>query len=132
MSQRLYDDRRWTDPVVVEITNARPGLTPPVVETRTATRAASGTGATLAATLKDLGQSPSVEVGFQYRRRKGTEELYEKDEEWRTSPLVRRSTVGAFSAEIADLTPGLAYDFRAVVRHPLITLYGEEQVVPAR
>jgi alpha-L-fucosidase len=132
MSQRLYDDRRWTDPVVVEITNARPGLTPPAVETRTATRAASGLGATLAATLKDLGQSPSVEVGFQYRRRKGTEELYDKDEEWRASPLVRRSTVGAFSAEIAELTPGQAYDFRAFVQHPLVTLYGEEQVVPAR
>ena len=30
-AQRLYNDRRWPNPVVLKITNAEPGLTPPVV-----------------------------------------------------------------------------------------------------
>jgi alpha-L-fucosidase len=130
MAQRLYDDRRWPDPVVLEITHASPGLTPPSVETRDASRR-SGAAATLTAFLKDLGQAPSVDVGFQYRRRKGTEELYEKDEPWRDTPLVKRSSPGEFSAQITELTPGQPYEFRAVVKHPLITLYGEDKLVPA-
>ena len=126
MAQRLYDDRRWPDPVVIEITNVKPGMVPPAIETQTATRTSPSTG-TLTAFLKDLGQAVSVGVGFQYRRTKGTEELYEQDEPWRDTPLVTRSSPGRFSADIANLSPGQAYDFRAVVKHPLITTFGEER-----
>jgi len=31
MAQRLYTDRRWSDPVVLKLTHVQPGLTPPVV-----------------------------------------------------------------------------------------------------
>jgi len=56
-------------------------LTSAVVET---TGAAAGPGsAALRAVLKDLGNAPTVEVGFQYRRKKRTEELYDKGEAWR-------------------------------------------------
>jgi alpha-L-fucosidase 2 len=130
MSQRLYDNRRWPDPVVLKLTNVAPGLLPPSVETTSATRAQSS--ATLRAMLKDLGQASAVEVGFQYRRRKGTEELYEKDDPWRDTPLATRSAPGEFTARVQDLREGTAYDFRAFVKHPLLTIYGEEKVVPLR
>ncbi len=128
MAQRLYDDRRWPDPVVLEITNATPGMTPPSVETRSAGQRAAST-ATLTAFLKDLGRAPTVDVGFQYRRKKGTEELYEKDEPWRATPLVARSSAGEFTATVTDLIAGQAYEFRAVVKHPLMTVYGEDTVM---
>jgi alpha-L-fucosidase len=32
-AQRLYTDRRWPNPIVLKITNAAPGLTPPEVST---------------------------------------------------------------------------------------------------
>ena len=130
MAQRLYDNRRWPDPVVLKLTNVVPGMLPPAVETTSASRAK--TRATLRATLKDLGQAAAVDVGFQYRRRKGTEDLYEKDEPWRETPHVTRSVTGEFTAEIAELREGQAYEFRALVKHPLLTLYGEEKVVPIR
>jgi alpha-L-fucosidase len=129
MAQRLYDDRRWPDPVVVKITNARPGLRPPAVETTTAARSATRTSATLRARLADLGEASSVDVGFQYRRRRRTEELYETDPPWRDTPLATRSTAGEFTAHIDDLAAGDEYEFRAVVRHPLITVYGEDKAI---
>jgi len=131
MAQRLYDDRRWADPVVVEITNAQPAMTPPSVQTGTAIRR-TASAATLSASLKDVGQAPAVEVGFEYRRRRGTEELYEKDEPWQPTPLVTRASPGAFTAEITGLVSGHVYEFRAVVKHPLITIHGEDQLVPTR
>jgi alpha-L-fucosidase len=131
LAQRLYDDRRWPDPVVLELTNVNPGMTPPTVETRSASRRTAA-AATLTGVLKDLGQAPAVDVGFQYRRKKGPEELYEKDDPWRDTPLVKRSSPGEFSAEITGLSPTQPYEFHAVVKHPLITAYGEDRVVERR
>jgi alpha-L-fucosidase len=131
MAQRLYTNRRWPDPIVVKITHARPGLVPPSVSGAQATRHPGGAGAILRAELKDLGQAPSVEVGFQYRRRKGVEELYAPDEAWKDTPLIPRSATGPFSAEIGGLDPAQAYEFRTVVKHPLLTLFGEDQDIPA-
>jgi len=130
MAQRLYDDRRWADPIVVEITHALPGLRLPAVETGSASRA--GAAATLRGRLADLGQAASVEVGFQYRRKQRTEELYEAREPWQDTPLVARSSPGEFTAEVAGLKEGEAYEFRAVVKHPLLTVQGEDRPVPAR
>lgn len=42
-----------------------------------------------------------------------------------------RSSPGAFTAEVEGLTGGETYEFRAVVKHPLLTVYGEETVLPA-
>jgi alpha-L-fucosidase len=131
MAQRIYTDRKWPNPIVIKLTNAKPALLPPVVVTRAGARGAGGTSATLRAELLDLGQAPSVLVGFQYRRRKGTEELYAPDEAWSATPFVARSAKGVYEAEVAGLKPELGYEFRAVVVHPLLTLYGEDQLLPA-
>lgn len=128
MAQRLYNDRRWPNPVAIKITHAEPGLRPPSFETTTGVRDVSGV-AELRGRLDSLGQAAAVEVGFQYRRRKHTEELYGKDEPWRDTPPEKRSAPGEFGAEIKGLSPGEDYEFRAVVRHPLMTLYGEERAV---
>jgi alpha-L-fucosidase len=131
MAQRLYTDRKWVDPVVLKITHAEAGLTPPVVVTGTGTRDPGGTRATLSAELRDLGKAAAVEVGFQYRRRKGVEELYTPDDKWTDTPLASRSATGPFSAEVRGLRAEQEYEFRAVAKHPLLTVYGEDAVLPA-
>jgi len=127
MAQRLYNDRRWPDPLVVKITGARPAFTPPAVATGEGVRSADGRAATLRAELRDLGGAGAVEVGFQYRRKKGVEELYARDEAWTDTPLVSRAAAGAWSAEVSGLRPEVAYEFRAVVKHPLLTVFGHER-----
>lgn len=131
MAQRMYTDRKWPNPIVVKLTGARPALVPPAVATRDGSRAPGGAAAMLRAELLDLGQAASVEVGFQYRRRKGTEELYAPDEAWTATPLQPRSAKGVYSIEVTSLKPELGYEFRAMVKHPLLTLFGEDKLVTA-
>jgi len=129
MAQRLYTNRQWPDPIAIKITHVIPALTPPAVVTGEGTRGAGGTTATLRAELKDLGQAASVEVGFQYRRRKGVEDLYTAAESWTDTALVRRSAPGSYSIDVTGLAPDLAYEFRAMVKHPLLTIFGEERIL---
>ena len=129
MAQRLYTNRRWPDPIVVKITNVKPALVPPVVLTGEGERRPDGASAVVHADLKDLGQAASIELGFQYRRRKGVEELYQPDEEWQETPLVARSAPGTYAAELTGLDPTQVYEYRAMVKHPLLNLYGEERVL---
>ena len=131
MAQRLYTDRKWTNPVVLELTHVKPGLTPPVVAAGEPTWNAAGSAATLRGELKDLGGASAVAVGFQHRRRKGVEELYTPELPWIDTAFVSRSSPGPFSAEISGLEPGVEYEFRVVAKHPLLTVAGEEvRLVP--
>jgi alpha-L-fucosidase len=128
MAQRLYNDRKWPNPLVVKLTDVEPALRPPVVSKGNARREGGGE-AQLAAKLESLGQAESVEVGFEYRRQKQTEELLNADAPWRTTPLARRQGPGDFSARVKGLGRE-RYEFRAVVKHPLLTVRGEEAVIP--
>jgi len=82
--------------------------------------------------LKNLGKAESVDVGFQYRRKKGLTDLYEKTEPWIDAALAKRNTTGTYSARISGLTSGDAYEFRALVKHPLITIYGKDASFEAK
>ena len=132
-AQRLYNDRRWPNPVVLKIENASPGLRPPEVETLS--EAAWGPkGAMLGAELRDLGDAPSVQVGFEYRRRKSTAEMYEPDDPWK--PVNRKMTSmaapGPFSTVLGRADPNREWEFRAVVEHPKVRLYGQAVVLRAK
>ena len=123
-AQRLYDDRKWPNPVVLKMTHVKPAMEPPQVITGRATWDRTAKVAVLEGELKNLGKAGSVEVGFQYRRRKGITDLYEKTEPWTEGSLAKRKSLGLYSTRLSDLKPGEAYEFRALVKHPLITIYG--------
>ena len=125
-AQRLQDNSRWPNPVVLKITGAQPALTPPRVETvRARWDAASGI-ATLEGNLMDMGQAPSLEVGFEYRPITG-QDVNERTEPWKPAPPARRDSPGAFSVTVRDFKPGEVYEYRAFVKHPLLTLYGADK-----
>jgi alpha-L-fucosidase len=125
-AQRLVDNSRWPNPVVVKITHVKPALTLPRVETsRAVWNAAAGT-ATPEGNLRDLGQSVSLEVGFEYRDITGLD-TNERTGAWTVTPLARRDAAGGFAAQVGGLKPGNTYEYRAVVKHPLLTLYGLEK-----
>jgi alpha-L-fucosidase len=128
MAQRHYNDRKWPNPLVLKITKVSPALRPPVVVTSRGERAPSGE-ATFHGNLQGLGEAPAVEVAFQYRPRKAVEELLHADAPWQQTPYVRVAATGPVTARAKDLKAGRAYEFRAVVKHPLLTVYGEEKAV---
>jgi hypothetical protein len=92
-------------------------------------------GRSVPRSLRGLGGASEVQVAFQYRRRKGVEELYARDGPWQETAFQPRKAAGAFAAEVADLRAGDEYEFRVVARHPLLGVFGEEVVLsraPAR
>jgi alpha-L-fucosidase len=125
-AQRLQDNFRWPNPTVIKLTNVEPALVPPHVETLKATR--TGSSATLEGKLDDMGDSSSLKATFEYRPILG------EDVNSRTSPWIATSTetlsrVGLFSAKVENLDPNGTYEFRAVIHHPLLNLYGQEQLL---
>ncbi len=128
-AQRMYDDRRWPNPVVLRITHAEPALRPPQVLTRGARWDAAAGAWVLEGELREKGDAASLEVGFQYRPRKGVTDMYEKTEPWRDLPLRPQAQSGVFSARLPGVARDQDYEFRALVRHPLLTLYGAERTL---
>ena len=132
-AQRLYNDRRWPNPVVLKIEGAQPGLVPPEVETLTEAEWGAK-GATLKATLHGLGDASSVRVGFEYRRKKGTAEMYEPDDPWKpvSKKMATKSAPGEFSETLSRVDAGREWEFRAVVIHPRVRLYGMTATLGAK
>lgn len=132
-SQRLYNDRRWPNPVVLKIERAKPGLDPPEVETLS-NAAWSARGAQLRAALRSLGDAAAVQVGFEYRRRKSTAEMYEPDDTWKPvgAKLARLTAPGEYSARITGIDSSRDWEYRAVVEHPKVRLTGQSFTLAAR
>lgn len=132
-AQRLYNDRRWPNPVVLQITNVMPGLQPPEVQTLSET-SWNGTGAVLRAELKALGDAQTVRVGFEYRRKKSTAEMYEEDDPWKIAgkKLTSMSAPGEFSVKLPRVDPKRSWEYRALVDHPKVRLYGQSATLAAK
>ena len=126
-AQRLYTDRRWPNPIVLKITNVEPALVPPEVVTTAAKWNSVTRTATLQGKLNGLGKAGQVQVGFQYREKKGGTDLSEKTEPWADLPAQPRTATGDFTYNLTGLSDNRTYEFRARVVHPVITMYGEER-----
>ena len=124
--QRLYNNRRWPNAVVLRITDAQVGLVPPTVATGVVAidvdRPTSSSSCQLQGRLVDLGEGGSVDVGFEYRLRKL---LTDAADDWQPSARQRLHAAGEFVARITDLQPGSTYEFRAVACEPTVMVYGD-------
>ena len=124
-AQRLYNDRRWPNPVVLKISGAIAGLQPPIVITSEGAEWGARE-AMLQARLQELGDATSVQAGFEYRRKKSTAEMYEPDDPWKLvgKKLVSRSSPGDFSSTLSKVDASRSWEYRAVAEHPKVRLYG--------
>ena len=74
-----------------------------------------------------MGNVERVEVGFQYRVKKDGTDLSERIEPWTDLPTNARTAAGEFTFTLDGLAPNREYEFRAQVKHPLLTTYGQEK-----
>jgi len=125
-AQRIYNDRKWPNPTVIKLTNVVPALKPPSVVTSSVRYDAATKIATLQGEVKDMGGAPQVQVGFEYRNVKGLD-LTERPDSYKASALNPVSATGPFTVTLTDWKPGDVMELRAVVKHPLITIYSKEQ-----
>jgi alpha-L-fucosidase len=121
-AQRIYNNHKWPNPVVVKLENVQPALDPPFIETTSAM--ASGNRMVLKGELVKMGDMDRLEVGFLFRPYAGfAENLTGGD--WTYSHFTDLEKLQTFNIGINDLEPGMEYEYRAVVRHPRIEIKGE-------
>jgi alpha-L-fucosidase len=128
-AQRLQDNSRWPNPIVLKITNVEPALAPPKVITSDAKFDRNTRTAFLQGDLLDMGKNPNLEVGFEYRSIVGLD-ASDRSIPWIAGPSVTRSATGKFSLSVPNLNPQGVYEFRAWAKHPLLTIYGAEKRIP--
>jgi len=124
MAQRMQDNHKWVNPVVLKITHATPAFEPPQVKTVSGTMDAKAHAAVLTGELTDMAGSASLEVGFEYRA-KIAEDVHANSSQWIATPVQTVTHAGPFSLRVDGL-PEKYYEFHAVVKHPLVTLYGAD------
>ena len=124
-SQRLQDNRQWPNPVVVKMTNVEPALVPPRVRTGSYRWDESTGNYELQGELVEMGEANSLEVGFEYRPIDG-EDIHSRTAKWVAMPTQTITRAGLFSSTLQGLPREKHYEFRAVVHHPLLALYGGE------
>ena len=130
-AQRLYNNHKWHNPVVVKLTNVRPALkVPPYAETGKATAPAQGT-VILEGQLLEMAGAAEVTVGFELQEYLGfAEAMY--NTEWTATATQTRSSPGVFRITVEGLKPGVAYQYRAVVKHPQLTVRGDHLRIIAK
>jgi alpha-L-fucosidase len=124
-AQRLYNDRKWPNPVVIRLTHVKPALEPPRVVTLKVTANPAEGLVDLRCNLQSLGDAKAVEACAEYRDITGLD-VNERLENWVATPAISRTAAGEFVIPVKDLKHGRTYELRAKVKHPLLTVFGEE------
>jgi alpha-L-fucosidase len=125
-THRLQDNSRWPNPIVLKITNVKPAFTPPKLETSGAKFDAAAKKAMLGGVLLDMGKAASLEVGFEYRSIVGLD-ASDRSIPWQPGPSTTVRAPGPFSLELPNIDAGGIFEYRAWVKHPLLTIFGDEK-----
>jgi alpha-L-fucosidase len=125
-TQRLQDNSMWPNPIVLKLTNVKPAMTPPRIETYTATFDPATRTASLTGRLLDMGKTGELQVGFDYRSIVGLD-ASDRSIPWQTGPSMIMTAPGSFTLSLPGLNPDGVYEYRAWVKHPLLTVNGIEK-----
>ena len=121
-AQRIYNNGKWPNPVVVKLENVVPALDPPVVETGGVKT--KGNITEFAGEILRFGDTEELNVGFEYRPYAGfVESLYSTS--WFKTPTVKVTQKGPFTINQLNLEEGVSYEYRAFIVHPQMNIYGD-------
>ena len=122
-AQRLRDSDQWPYPSVIHLTNVEEAFTPPTVHTLPPTR--SGPTITLHGDWQqppDAQPAENITFSFDIRLITG-EDTQSRLHAWQSQPAQPAPSPGPYTATFTPI-PGERYEVRAVLHHPLLTLYG--------
>ena len=128
-THRLQDNSRWPNPIVIKISGAKPKFAPPKVETGGAEFDATTRTAMLRGVLVDMVNTASLEVGFEFRSIVGLD-ASDRSIPWQAGPSTTLTAPGPFALKLPNLNPEGVYEYRAWVKHPLLTVFGVEKRLP--
>lgn len=125
-AQRIYNNHKWHNPIVLKLENVEAALEPPAVQTVSAER--NGSTVVLKGQVIETGDADQVEVGFFYRPFAGFTEAL-NTQPWKETDFKTVSSGEDFNATLPQLKPGQEYEYQAVLRHPKIEVQGDIQRV---
>ncbi|MEG1005880.1 MAG: alpha-L-fucosidase [Bacteroides sp.] len=128
-AQRIYNNNKWPNPITVKLEHIEPALNPPTFLT---VKSLTQTGkTTLVGNVIDLGNTNLLNVAFEWRIYAGfVENLNETD--WKRTHWMSVNKAGEYKIDLPDLPRGITYEFRTVVAHPSMTLFGEKMQFTSR
>ncbi len=129
-AQRLRDSDRWPLPTVIRLTDVEEAFQPPAVTTLPALHGPQGSvmlRGSWSAQAKEDTSAAGAEFGFEVRNITG-EDKQSRLHGWERLPKQPAATPGTYTAAF---TPKLGeqYEYRSVLVHPLLTLYGNAVTV---
>jgi alpha-L-fucosidase len=123
-TQRIYDDHRWPNALVIKLKNVVPAIDEPVtVVTGDATRAANSTA--LSGKLYNFKGKRVTQARFAYRSYKGIIETLYADK-WTFTPWITVSADGSFKMNIDNIKGG--FEYKAIARQLNIEIEGDTKV----
>jgi alpha-L-fucosidase len=122
-AQRIYNNHKWPNPIVVKLENIKPALSPPAILTLNQARVTKD-GATLKAELVNLGDAEEVQIAFRYRISPTSLNKVTSDEGWSQTETITVNKTGTYSIRLENLG-AYQYQYRAVVIHSKIVIPGE-------
>ncbi len=124
-AQRIYNNHRWHNPLVIKITGVSPALDPPVVKTNNAEITGRAYNELMFnGEVIKTGDAEILIAGFQFRIFTGAiEEL--SSSKWEETNTTEISGTGEFSVRTNLLKNNNEYQYRAFVKHPKMTVYGD-------
>jgi alpha-L-fucosidase len=124
-AQRIYNNHRWHNPLVIKITGVSPALDPPVVKTNNAEITGRAYNELMFnGEVIKTGDAEILIAGFQFRIFTGAiEEL--SSSKWEETNTTEISGTGKFSVRTNLLKNNNEYQYRAFVKHPKMTVYGD-------
>jgi alpha-L-fucosidase len=121
-AQRLRDSDQWPFPTVIKLTDVEEAFTPPAVHTLPTTLASDGS-MTLKGNWSGADVTPGARFSFDYRIITG-EDTQSRLHAWQHLEEQPADKPGSYT-QVFQPSPGEFYEFRAVLKHPLLTIYGE-------
>jgi alpha-L-fucosidase len=124
-AQRIFNNHKWHNPLVVKLQNVEPAFVPPLVETSEDYTIINSNSVLLQGVVKSMGDAEGLKVGFQYKEMPTTLKQRAIRKDWKESKFLTIYTPKEFKLEIDRLESKETYQFRAIVVHSHIKLYGE-------
>ena len=121
-AQRVYNNHKWPNPIVVKLENIKAAIKPPKVLTKDAKLVENEV--VFVADVLDYEDNENLKLGFEYRKYAGfLENLYFK--EWFETNFIETHGSNTFQTKLGNLMPNTEYEYRAVIIHPRMKIYGE-------
>ena len=122
-AQRIYNNHKWPNPIVLKLENVEPALKPPLIRTMENPEL-TGRKVTFMASLDDLGDAEKVGIAVQYRNAPKTLNERVAGADWILSETIDVDKPGTYKVTLEGLNSG-TFQYRAVVIHPKIMISGE-------